>query len=383
MAADDAQRRIGGPVNTGARPDRPVLRPPALMFGVPIADVTMPETISTIAALVDDGRSSGRTHQISTVNVDFLVNAINHPDVASILQGAALCLPDGMPVVWASHLLGMPLRERVAGADLVPLLVEASGVHGWHIHVFGSVPEVAEAAKSLLRERYPRARFSVDAGPMIDDVTDIADDVLDGIAATGADILCVALGNPKQERFIAHHAHRLGIPVMIGVGGSLDMLVGKRRRAPAWMRAIGLEWVVRAAQEPRRLGRRYAHDIKVFCPALAREWARNRRRRRGAGIRVVDGDDGGVHVSLTGDAVLSDNEWFDSLANLSIRRRLVVHTPDSLQPRDAAVAQLVGLAAHVRHSAGSVAWPSANGRQVGWLRDVQFPSTLVGLDGDR
>ena len=125
----------------------------------------------------------------------------------------------------------MPIRDRVAGSDLVPLLIEASHERGWHVHVFGSTPAVAESARTLLRDRFPNARFSIDHGPMIRDVDQVDDEVLDSISAVDADILCIALGNPKQERFIRTHAARLGAPVMIGIGGSIDMLVGKRRHA--------------------------------------------------------------------------------------------------------------------------------------------------------
>src|SRR5688572_8108641 len=100
-------------------------RPPALVLGVPIEDVTMHETLELIDAFVQEGRADGHTRQITTVNVDFLVNALADPEIAAILQQADVCLADGMPVVWGARMLGTPIRERVAGSDLVPLLVEA------------------------------------------------------------------------------------------------------------------------------------------------------------------------------------------------------------------------------------------------------------------
>ena len=262
--------RVIAPTAAGAGAG--AVRPPALMFGVPIDDLTMAETLQLVEALVEHGRKHGTNHQLATVNVDFLVNALADERTMQILQFADACIPDGMPVVWGCRALGMPLRERVAGADLVPLLIEQSRRTGWHVHVFGSTPEVARAATALLEQRYPGSRFSIDPGPMIPHVDQVDDATLDAIAAVDADILCVALGNPKQERFIQAHRDRLRVPVMIGVGGSLDMLVGKRRRAPAWVQRIGMEWIVRAAQEPHRLGRRYAHDIRVFGPTFVRHW---------------------------------------------------------------------------------------------------------------
>lgn len=106
---------------------------------------------------------------------------------------------------------------------------------------------------------------------MIDDPANVADEVIEGLAARNADIVCVALGNPKQEYFIHRHASRIGSPVMIGIGGSLDMLVGDRRRASRRVQALGLEWIARAAQEPRRLGPRYARDIRRLLPSVLRE----------------------------------------------------------------------------------------------------------------
>ena len=139
-----------------------MIRPPALLFGVPIADLSMSETIAVVGELIDDGRSFGRSHQIATTNVDFLVNALENADVRAILQGADVCLADGMPVVWGAALLGMPITERVAGSDLVPRLVEASASTGWRIHVFGSSPSVADRAAAMFAERCPGARVSFD-----------------------------------------------------------------------------------------------------------------------------------------------------------------------------------------------------------------------------
>lgn len=253
--------------------------PTVSLLGIEIASVTMAETLTLIEQLVRIGREDDRTSQVATVNVDFLVNALEDPALASILSGADLCLADGMPIVWGLAGLGTPIPERVAGSDLVPLLFERSAESDLRIHVLGSATHVAERAERLVAERYPGARVTFDPGPRIEDPRDIAESLIESIRAVDADILCVALGNPKQERFIAAHRERLGVPVQIGIGGSIDMLVGERVRAPKWMQRTGLEWVARAIQEPGRLGRRYAHDIRVFVPSYGREWWRARRRR--------------------------------------------------------------------------------------------------------
>lgn len=361
-------------------------RPPALLFGVPIADVTMDETVAAIADLVAHGRATSRTHQVATVNVDFLVNALDHPDVRSTLQRAALCIADGMPIVWGAGMLGMPLRERVAGADLVPRLVEESQRLGWHVHIFGSCPEVAEASTRLLRERFPAARFSIDPGPMIPDVAAVDREVIDSIRSVDADIVCIALGNPKQERFIAAHGRTIGAPVMIGVGGSLDMLVGKRRRAPQWVQRIGLEWVVRAAQEPGRLGRRYTRDIRVFGPRLLAEWRVVRRRRNAAGLNVLVGSST-VDVMIGGAGMPSAQQFSLAASQLAEGFPLVVGFDHGEAPaeglRHDAVAQLIGLVTVARRGgAGAVRWhepPSAADRRSS-LEGFETSPDLFGLD---
>jgi N-acetylglucosaminyldiphosphoundecaprenol N-acetyl-beta-D-mannosaminyltransferase len=346
-----------------------VIRPPALMFGVPIADIDMTETIALIGDLVADGRKFGRTHQIATTNVDFLVNALEDPELLAILQGADVCLADGMPVVWGASALGMPIRERVAGADLLPRLVEVSATTGWRIHVFGSSPSAAGGAAALFAERYPSAAVSVDPGPHIPDPTSVDDAVLDAIAAVDADVLCVALGNPKQERFIKAHRDRLGVPVMIGVGGSLDLLVGERRRAPAWMQRTGTEWMARLVQEPRRLGRRYAHDIRVFGPRLAREWREVRARRDQAGI-LVESTARTVEVRIGGSTEPGPDAWNRAVGGLAEGAGLQLWSGAATSIGDRALAVLIGLVRQARR----------RNAEVRWLDD---PSPLTGALGRR
>lgn len=248
------------------------------LFGVRFAALTMDDTIELIAELAGRGRATGTTYQVATVNVDFLVNAEDDVRIGAIVRAADVCLADGMPIVWAARLFRTPLPERVAGSDLLPRLASESAGRRLRIHVFGAADEVAERARKLVAERYPDALMTFEAGPRLADPTVVPDSVLDTLAATRADVLCVALGNPKQERFIAAHRARLGIPVLIGIGGSVDMLVGQRSRAPQWVQRVGLEWVYRAAQEPARLGPRYVRDIRVFVPMLWREWQCRRAR---------------------------------------------------------------------------------------------------------
>ena len=353
-----------------------MIRPPALMFGVPIADLNMIETIAVIGDLVKDGRTFGRSHQIATTNVDFLVNALDSPELRSILQRADVCLADGMPVVWGASLLGMPIQERVAGADLLPRLVEASATSGWRIHVFGSSPSVADRAVALFAQQYPSASVSVDPGPVIPDPTSVDEKVIESIAAVDADILCVALGNPKQERFIKAHRDRLGVPVMIGVGGSLDMLVGERRRAPTWMQRTGTEWIARMAQEPRRLGRRYAHDIRVFGPRLVREWREVRRRRDHAGL-TIDVAASAVEVRIGGSTMPGPNAWNRAVGGLAEGAGLRLSSGSSTSIRDHALATVIGLVQQARLRNSEVLWLDDPAQLTSTLSGRGIPAALI------
>jgi N-acetylglucosaminyldiphosphoundecaprenol N-acetyl-beta-D-mannosaminyltransferase len=256
------------------------MRPAAAdVMGVPVDDVTPADVGSMVASFVDQSRSTGRSFQIATVNVDFVVKANEDPSLMDILRTAELCVPDGAPLLWLSKLQGTPLRERAAGADLVPALVRQAADLGHRVLFFGSADGVAERAAALMAERCPGVSVVGHSGPMMRDVAQMEQAWLEKLIAANADIVCVALGNPKQERWIAEYRSQLPPAVHIGIGGSLDLLVGDLRRAPRWMQRIGFEWLFRALQEPKRLGRRYAHDIRVFVPVLASAmWGRVVRR---------------------------------------------------------------------------------------------------------
>jgi N-acetylglucosaminyldiphosphoundecaprenol N-acetyl-beta-D-mannosaminyltransferase len=273
---------------------------PAIVMGIPIDRVSMSAAVDEIERLARVGRARGISHQVVTVNVDFVVNAIAHRDVMRILQTADLALADGMPLVWASSRIGAPIPERVTGADLVPALAARSAETGLRLHLFGSADGVAERARALLLERCPGAQISADSGPIIRDPRAPDDSVVQRLAEVDADVVCVALGNPKQEHLIAAIGAKVGAPVMIGIGGTLDMLVGGRKRAPRWMQRTGLEWIFRALQEPRRLGKRYANDIFVFGPRLAMFLWRTRDQRSIAAPALVAVGSAPIVVDLTG-----------------------------------------------------------------------------------
>ncbi len=243
-----------------------------VILGIPIDDLSMDETLENLDEFIQAGRASGQGHQVVTINVDFIVNALRDPQLLSILRDASLATADGMPLVWGARLLGVPLKERVAGADLVPALAERAAQKGYSIYLLGAGPGVADRAARILQQRYPGLKIAGVYSPPFHPGLETEASVLEMIRASRPDILMVALGNPKQEKWIQRYGAQLGVPVMMGVGGSLDFIAGVTKRAPQWMQSSGLEWVWRLAQEPRRLWRRYVVGLAVFGVFFARQW---------------------------------------------------------------------------------------------------------------
>ena len=328
----------------------------ASVLGVPVDDVTMDEAVDRIAAMIEDGRSSGRVHQIATVNVDFICNAIHDDGLMRILGRTDLSIADGMPLVWGSRWLGTPLHERVAGADLVPALVARAASSGFRVYFFGAAPTVAEAAAAVLRERFPGAEIVADAGPMFADPADMDPAALEPIKAARPDICCIALGNPKQERWIERFGVDVGAPVVIGVGGTLDFVSGTKRRAPQWVQRFGLEWIHRAVTEPRRLIRRYARDLIVFTPRLARQvWATRPVRTPGAGEHAVVRANGVATVHIAGPSrMLDEHEWLDVRTAAAAGTRVVVDLAGAGRLAGTDIATVVEIAKIVARSGGVV-----------------------------
>jgi len=257
----------------GGHESAPQFAAQCAQMGIPIHQCNMRDALDQIGRFVEVGRLSGKSHQVVTVNADFLVTARQHEDVHAILRSADLLLADGMPIVWASSTLGVPLPERVAGADLVPLLAGTSARRNHRILLFGGLADSAERSASILRERNPGLAIAGMDCQVGDRGATSAED-LEKIRAFAPDIICVALGHPKQERWIRRHANDLQIPVAIGVGGTLDFIADYKKRAPEWLGAIGFEWLYRVAHEPTRLTKRYVDDFTVFIPAMARQMTR-------------------------------------------------------------------------------------------------------------
>lgn len=238
------------------------------LLGIPFHDVTMDETLS----IIDDMVRERTPRYIATANLDFAAQADDDVELQRILLDAHLVLCDGMPLVWASRWLDAPLRERVAGSDLTLHLAERAAQRGHRLFFLGSDEDVLKKAKAAFETRFPGIKICGLYAPPYARLLDLNNDEITAmIRAARPDILLVALGAPKQEKWIHMHHREVNVPCCIGIGASLDFVAGKYSRAPVWMQRTGLEWLFRLLQEPSRLLGRYAHDFLFFFRALRRQ----------------------------------------------------------------------------------------------------------------
>lgn len=247
----------------------PMTRSPAsLLFGVGIDAVTMDEALDRVDAAI----IRGTRLLIGVVNAAKIVNMRRDAELRDSVRSADMILADGMAVVWASRILGAPLPERVTGIDLMMGMFERGEARGYHVYLLGATEEVSAAVAARIARDFPGVRvvgrhhgyFTPEEEPAL----------AAAIAAARPHILLAAMTSPKKERFLARWFGSLGVPVCHGVGGSFDVFAGEVRRAPRLFQRLGLEWLFRVLQEPRRLWRRYLVTNALFVGALLRELRR-------------------------------------------------------------------------------------------------------------
>ena len=281
---------------TTPKPTSPASETVAL-FGLPVTNVTMAQAVSRVEGFIQ----SGRTHQIATANLDFARNALRDPYLHRIIADCSMVLPDGAPMLWAARLFKAPLQERVTGVDLVPELAQLAEERGYGIFLLGSSEACSVAACEVLLNRYPKLRIVGRLCPPIAPLHEMNhEEILSAIRQAKPEIVLVGFGNPKQEIWIHRHKDRLPPTVLIGIGGSLDMIAGRLHRAPRWIRQMQLEWVFRMVQEPLRLMPRYLHDGMALLAHLPAVIAASRmqpfeRRQRGSAVDIRYG----VRVAIT------------------------------------------------------------------------------------
>jgi N-acetylglucosaminyldiphosphoundecaprenol N-acetyl-beta-D-mannosaminyltransferase len=239
------------------------------LFGVPVDNLTLAETVDRIEEMI----RRGPTHQHVVVNVDKIVKLQRDPALRDAILGCDLINADGQPVVWASRLLGRPLKERVTGVDLFDALIDRCGAKGFRPYLLGARQEVVDKVAGLLKPRVELAGWRNGYWSKEEEAG-----VVDGIRQTKPDVLFVAMSSPKKEFFLNRWKTELQVPFVMGVGGTFDVVAGMVGRAPVWMQRGGLEWLYRLGQEPRRMWRRYLVEDMAFFGLLAREWWATRRR---------------------------------------------------------------------------------------------------------
>jgi len=218
----------------------------AHILGVRVDDVTLDEALSWAERAIQ----SGAPRQVATVNVEFVMAARGDGEFRRVLAGSALCVPDSAGIMWAARTLGRPLRERIPGVEMAQGLAALAAQRGYGLYLLGAAPGVAEQAAAKLREAHPALRI---AGTYAGSPAAAEEaEIVARIRQAAPQILLVAYGAPKQELWISRNMHRLGVPVLMGVGGTLDYLAGVVKRAPAAWRRLGLEWLYRLYRQPWR-----------------------------------------------------------------------------------------------------------------------------------
>ena len=265
-----------------------------VVLGMHFDAVTVPQALDRFFELAAMPASPRGCRIAATVNVDFIVNTYcatkstpRNPALANVLRRAEFVIADGMPLVWLSRLIGTPIPERVTGADMVPLIAERAAREHVKLYFLGGTEKYTRRAAEILTERYPGLEIVGINAPFVklDSPDAEAQDreICRKINESGASILLVGFGNPKQELWEERNRANLKCGIAIGIGGTFNFIAGAVKRAPDWMRRSGTEWIFRIVQEPGRLWKRYGFGLLVFN-TMAFFAFLNRPRKGGANV---------------------------------------------------------------------------------------------------
>ena len=228
--------------------------PRVSLLGVRVTAFDLPTAVAEMQPAI----AAGQRTYVCTCPVYTLMQGHERPEVRAALNGAGWVTPDGMPVVWALRLCGVQAVGRVYGPDLMLALSEVAAQQGQAQFYLGGEPGVADALAQNLQRRFPGLPVAGTYSPPFRASTPAEEDALiQLINASGAAVVWVGLGSPKQDLWMARYRSRLHAPLLIGVGAAFDFLTGRQRQAPRWMQRPGLEWLFRLASQPGRLWRRY------------------------------------------------------------------------------------------------------------------------------
>ncbi len=222
----------------------------ANILGVKVDSVTMDQAVAAVESVIRQEDSRQKMYLIATANAEMVMLAGEDPQLAAILAAADLVVPDGAGVVWAARRTGQSVPERVAGFDLAQQLLAASAKKGYRVYFLGGSPGIAAKAQAAAKAKYGSINFvGVHDGFFQLEETPA---LIDSINAARADLLFVALGVPKQEKWLDQFKDQLTAKAAIGVGGTFDVMAGVMKRAPLWMQRTNLEWLFRLILQPQR-----------------------------------------------------------------------------------------------------------------------------------
>ena len=232
-----------------------------------IDNLTMQEALETIDALIQENKNA----YVVTPNVDHIVQLETNKELQDVYANASLILTDGKPLLWIAKWYGTPIKEKISGSDLFPLLCDMAAKKGYSMFFLGAAEGVAAKAADNLMNKYKGLQVIGSYSPPYGFENDSSEmNKIDAmIKKARPDILIVGLGCPKQEKFIYNNYKKLGVPISLGLGASFDFEAGNIKRAPKWMANHGLEWLFRITQDPKRLMKRYLiNDMKIFKLAV-------------------------------------------------------------------------------------------------------------------
>jgi N-acetylglucosaminyldiphosphoundecaprenol N-acetyl-beta-D-mannosaminyltransferase len=238
------------------------------LFGVPLDLLTEEESVQRCCALVEERRPA----QHVVLNAGKVVMLSDVPRLRQIVSSCDIVNADGQSVVLAGRLVGIRVPERVAGIDLMERLLDEAERRAWPVYFLGARQSVLDELVRVVRTRYPNLQIAGHHHGYFEDDAAVAA----GVCGSGARLLFVGMSSPRKEFFLADSLSSLGPIFAMGVGGSFDVIAGVTRRAPLWMRRLGMEWLYRFLQEPGRMWRRYLIGNARFAVLLAREWWRVR-----------------------------------------------------------------------------------------------------------
>ena len=227
-----------------------------------INNVTMPETIAAIEQMIEADKKS----YVIAINVDVVMKIEEDSYLKKVVDNADMVLVDGKPLVWISKLHGKPLKAKISGSDLVPLLCEVAAEKGYKIFIIGGKDGIAEQAKEKLENRLPKIKIVGTYAPPFgfEKNESELDKINQMISEAHPDLLIACFGCPKQEKWIYENIEKYNAKVSVCAGATVDFLAGNVKRAPRWMSDHGLEWFYRFTQEPKRMFKRYfVDDTKI------------------------------------------------------------------------------------------------------------------------